>query len=280
MPALFGIIGYPVHHSLSPIMHNAAFRAARLDSYYLAFEVEPRRLADAMRALLALGIRGVNVTIPYKERIRRYLDACTTEADWIGAVNTVAARNGRLIGHNTDGAGFLQAYRKTIGLPLRGQRVLLIGAGGAARAVAMTLVREGIGELQIANRTPARTHTIVRRLRRAGGGTVVEALGLSALRTLPAPDLLINATPLGMKGHGALPVPRTLLAHTPIVCDLVYTPPITPLLRAARETGAKTMGGLNLLLHQGALSFEYWTGRPAPLKIMWAALSHACRQEA
>jgi shikimate dehydrogenase len=268
-PALVGIFGYPVTHSRSPAMHNAAFRALKLNYYYLPFAVTPAGLADAVRAIRALGLAGVNLTIPHKERVLPYLDELSAEARRIGAVNTVVNHRGRLIGHNTDGRGFLLALQAVWKMSLRGRGVCLLGAGGAARAVAMALVDAGVERLFIANRHLNRAQRLARAIR--GRGTRVRAIPLSddALQRAAADcDCLVNATAVGLRPGDPRLASRTVVKRFSSVCDLIYQPSVTPLLRDARAAGCRTMNGLSMLVYQGALSFELWTGRKAPIDVM------------
>jgi len=269
---LVGIFGDPVAHSRSPAMHNAAFRALGLPYVYLPFAVTPAGLAGAVAAIRALGMAGVNLTIPHKERVLPHLDGVSGEARRIGAVNTVVNQNGRLIGHNTDGRGFLLAVRSAWGLSMRGRVVCLLGAGGAARAVAVALVGAGAGRVIIANRDVSRA----RRLARSMGGrrSSVRVIPLSddALKEVASEcDCLVNATAVGLRRGDPRLVGPSTVGRFPSVCDLIYQPAVTPLLRDARAAGCRTMNGLGMLVHQGALAFELWTGRKAPIAVMMRA---------
>jgi len=268
-PSLVGIFGYPVAHSRSPAMHNAAFRALKLDYQYLPFAIKPAGLAAAVQAIRALGMAGVNLTIPHKERVLPYLDELSAEARRIGAVNTVVNHRGRLIGHNTDGRGFLLALRAAWNMSMRGRDVCLLGAGGAARAVALALVDAGVEQLFIANRHLKRAEQLARAIR--GRGTRVHVIPLSdrALQRAAADcDCLVNATSVGLRPGDPRLVSPAVVRCFPSVCDLIYQPVVTPLLRDAKAAGCRTMNGLGMLVHQGALSFELWTGRKAPIAVM------------
>ncbi|GBC92075.1 Shikimate dehydrogenase (NADP(+)) [bacterium HR15] len=265
---LVGVLGYPVRHSLSPLMHNAAFRHLGLNWVYLAFEVPPESLADAVRGMRALGIRGLNLTIPHKEASLALVDALTPAAQAIGAVNTLFWDEGRLIGDNTDAEGFLRAVRSA-GCALGGM-ALVLGAGGAARAVVYALKSIGC-PVVLANRTPERG----RALGHALGVEQVLPLTQEALRPLmPQVQLVVNCTPVGMEPDiDTMPdVPLDALPSGAWVCDLVYRPVQTRLLRTAQQRGCLTIDGLGMLVYQGALAFERWTGIPAPLEIMREAL--------
>ncbi len=267
-----GVLGYPVRHSLSPAMHNAAFRHLHLNWVYLAFEVPPALLADALRGMRALGIRGLNLTIPHKESAVALVDALTPAADAIGAVNTLYWEEGRLIGHNTDAEGFLRALRAE-GCEPSGGFALVLGAGGSARAVVYALKSVGC-RVALANRTLQRAQALAE----VFGVEQVFPLQRDALSSLmPAVQLVVNCTPLGMEPNAdTMPdVPLEALPDSAWVCDLVYRPLRTRLLKRAEQLGLRTIDGLGTLVHQGALAFEHWTGIPAPVPVMREALKVA-----
>lgn len=266
---LAAVIGSPVRHSLSPAMHNAAFTELGLDWVYLAFEVAPGGVPAAFAGVRALGIGGLSVTIPHKAAALDAVDEATAAAQAVGAVNTVVARGGgRLLGDNTDGAGFLASLSDE-GFDPAGKVCLVVGAGGAARAAVHALAQAGAAEVMVANRTPDRGEAAA-----ALAGNVGRA---ASADEADRADLVVNATPLGLRGSAGdqLPVNPALLGPGQLVLDLVPNPAITPLMRAAREAGCQTTGGLGMLVHQGALAFEQWTGRPAPLGAMRAAAVRA-----
>jgi len=272
---LFGVLGDPVDHSLSPAMHNAAFAAAGLPHVYLRYRVPAALLPAAVREAKALRMGGLNLTVPLKEAVLPLLDAVTREAERIGAVNTVLfTPGGGTVGDNTDGRGFLAALRGRV--RLRGARALIIGAGGSARAVGAALCQGGTARITIANRTPARGERLAERLGRLGAGATA-AVPLAALergKGLEDATLVVNATPLGLGGSG----PRLRYAAAPRGClfvDLVYAAHPTPFLAGAARAGRPTLGGAPMLLHQGALAFEAWTGRRAPRAVMARALRAA-----
>jgi shikimate dehydrogenase len=259
-----------VRHSLSPALHNAAFRALDLDWVYLAFPVPPGRVAEALGGVLALGIDGLNVTMPHKEAVARALGRLSPAAAALQAVNTVVRRGGELWGENTDGAGFIDALRVDEGIDPAGRRCLVVGAGGAARAVVVALAEAGAGEIVVVNRTPARAEAAA-----ALGG---ERARVGAAEEASDADLVVNATPLGMDvvteldaARGALPVDAARLGPGQLVVDLVYHPPVTPLVAAARGRGAVAVNGVGMLVHQAAHAFRLWTGEDAPLEAMSAA---------
>ncbi len=260
---VYCVLGNPVGHSLSPLMHNRALAAVALPGVYVGFEVADA--AAAVNAIRALGIRGASVTIPHKVAVMAHLDRIDETARAIGAVNTVDNRDGELVGYNTDGQGALDALLTVT--EVAGRRVALIGAGGAARAVAWTVSRAG-GEVMIYNRTPQRAADLARDL----------GLAYRPLAYLGADrfEILINTTPVGMTPHpDAVPVDPAILRPHTVVMDIVYNPVETGLLAAARRSGCLTVDGAAMLMAQGARQFELWTGIPAPAAVMRQALVEA-----
>ena len=266
---LAAVIGSPVRHSLSPAMHNAAFGELALDWVYLAFEVAPAAVTAAFDGVRALGLAGLSVTIPHKAAALAQVDEASGAARAVGAVNTVVVRDdGKLLGDNTDGAGFLASLSDE-GFDPAGRVCMVVGAGGAARAVVHALAGAGAAEVMVANRTAERGEATAA----LAGGTGRVASTDEVVRA----ELVVNATPLGLAGSapGDLPVNPALLGPGQLVVDLVPNPAVTPLMRAARHAGCMTAGGLGMLVHQGALAFERWTGRAAPLGVMRAAAVRA-----
>jgi shikimate dehydrogenase len=269
-----GVIGYPLAHSISPQFQQPAFDALGLPVSYRAYEVPPERLRAFLDAVRGPNWLGCNVTIPHKQAVFELVDGVSKEASLIGAVNTVVNRDGRLLGHNTDEAGFLRALVEDAGYQVAGQRAVLLGARGAARAVAVALLRAGLAHLTIANRTVAQAELLADAMGAAFGADRVAAMPLAA-EALRAPlaeaTLLVNSTSVGM-AHGPAPdvspVDGALLGPHLLVYDLVYNPARTALLAAAQAAGARTQEGLPMLIYQGAASFELWTGRPAPIQLM------------
>src|SRR5581483_4283509 len=262
-----GVIGDPVSHSLSPALHNSAFEALRLDWVYVAFPVPRGRGADAVAAIPALGLVGFNVTMPHKEDVAAACDELTPDAAALRSVNTVVARpGGRTLGDSTDGPGFLDALADE-DVAVAGQPVLVLGAGGAARAVVLALGRAGA------------TVTVAARRPEAAESAAALAPGARATPLVAADpsgfSVVVNATPLGMAGGDALPLDPEALHPGQAVVDLVYHPADTPLLTSARRQGAVAVNGLGMLLHQAARSFTLWTGRPAPVDAMRAAVTTA-----
>jgi shikimate dehydrogenase len=260
--ALYAVIGDPVRHSLSPVLHNAAFAALGVDAVYVALPVPSGSGAAAVRAMPTLGIRGLNVTMPHKADAAAACDELTDDAARLGAANTVTLReDGTLLGDSTDGEGFVRSLLDE-GLDPAGRRVAVIGAGGAARSVVLALGRRGAA-VTVRGRRPE-----------AAAATVALAPGAVVGPPPADADLVVNATPLGMDGR-SLPWPVADLPATAVVVDLVYHPAETPWLAAARAAGRRTVNGLGMLLHQAALADERWTGRPAPIGAMRAAVEHA-----
>ena len=276
-PELYGIFGYPIGHSLSPLMQNTAFAYHGIDAVYLPFAVHPEHLETAVKALRALAIRGVNVTIPHKQTVMPWLDELAPEARLIGAVNTIHFKEGRLIGYNTDGIGFVRSLEEG-GAQVTGQRVLLLGAGGAARAIAVQLCLSGVQQLYVANRTRARAEELATSLKQSIRHTHIRVIAMeehALTACLPELDIVVNATSVGMRPHDPELLPATCLLPRHLVCDIVYHAQETPLLRAAKQQGARAVDGLGMLIHQGAEAFEIWTGRSFPISLIRAKLLEA-----
>ncbi|MEW5898961.1 MAG: shikimate dehydrogenase [Bacillota bacterium] len=277
-----GLFGDPVEHSFSPAMHNAAFSSLGLDYVYVPFLVAPADLGQALAAVRALNLAGVNVTVPHKEKVLPFLDELAPEAEIAGAVNTIVRQEGRLIGHNTDGAGFLRALAIETGFAPEGKNVLVLGAGGAARAVSAALARAGAREIRIAGRTAQKAAELAREIneRVRGRAQAIRWGEEDLLESLPEVQLVIQATPVGM--HPRLedcpPFPFQGLRSGHLVCDLIYHPPLTKFLARAKAAGARILNGLGMLLYQGVLAFELWTGVSAPVEVMRRALVEELRR--
>jgi len=259
-----GLIGHPLGHTLSPGMHNAAFKELGMPGIYLPFDVpKDSMVGEFMRGAGKLGVRGFNITIPYKETAFAAVDQLDDEARRAKAVNTVLVQNdGSLKGFNTDIFGFSEALR-TADYDPRNKRALIIGAGGASRAAVIALWKMG-AKIEISNRSPERAEELVRSMR-----VFLKTLPLEALDNEKPYSLIVNATPVGMRGFESSPiVPERLIAGADAVMDMVYNPIETPLLSAAKPHGVKTIHGLDMLLHQGAKAFEIWTGAKAPVEVM------------
>jgi shikimate dehydrogenase len=262
---LAGVIGWPVSGSLSPVIHNAAFAALGLDWAYVPLPVPPGRVAEAIAGLRALGFAGANVTMPYKTEAAQAVERLSEDAALLEAVNTVVVGGDEIEGANTDAPGFDRVLRSDAGFDPSGRRALVFGAGGAARACVLALGRAGLAELVVAIREPERSTSLARLARELPVELRVISLADAARESV---DLVVNATPLGRTGE-TLPHPE--LHDGVLVVDLLYRPAVTPLLQAARDAGAAAYGGLGLLLHQAALSFELWTGLEPPMPVMSAA---------
>ena len=272
MTRLFGVIGHPVSHSLSPAMHTAALRALRLDALYAPFDLPPRYVRPMLEALVLSGVEGLNVTVPHKEAVLPLMDRLDASAKAVGAVNTIVIRNRRLTGYNTDGTGFRQALEE-LGWTPTPQLAIVLGAGGAARAVAWELARVPGLRLVIANRTPARAARLARWIASKRRGVRVASAPLSRL-PLEAADLVVNATTVGMQARQAPLVDARRLPRRAVVYDLVYHRP-TALVAAARRRGCVASGGLSMLLYQGAEAFRLWLHRAPPVPVMRVALTRA-----
>ncbi len=277
MTRLFGVIGSPIGHSLSPVMHTAALRAMRLDALYAPFEVPPRFLEPILRGLILAGVEGLNVTVPLKEAVLPLMDRVDPTARSVGAVNTIVIRKRRTIGYNTDGVGFRRALQE-LGWRARAVNAVILGSGGAARAVAWELTRWAGSCLTIANRHAARARRLERWLVQRHPHTCVHAVSLKAL-ALDEADLLVNATTVGMRATDGLLIDPTMLHRRLLVYDLVYHRD-TALVSAARRRGCIAANGLSMLLYQGAESLRLWLGRTPPIEVMREALLTAVNSAA
>lgn len=264
---MYGVFGDPIRHSRSPVMLNRAFREKGINAAYAAFHVKPQELGAAVAGLRALGFRGANITIPHKVEVMQYLDAIDEGARVAGAVNTIVNDDGKLTGYNTDGIGYVRSLKEETGIALSGAKVLMIGAGGAARGVAYALAQEGAQRIYIANRTVERAVELASTI-----GAFTEAAGL---KTEDAGDvmsevaLVVNTTSVGMSPKvEETPLPAELLHEGLLVSDLIYNPRVTRLMQDAEQAGARTHGGMGMFIHQGACAFELWTGQPAPVEAM------------
>lgn len=260
MGKLFGLLGHPVGHSMSPLMHNDAFVALGIDNYYQAFDVASERLEKAVVGMKALGISGFNVTIPHKVAIMEFLDEIDGEAKTIGAVNTVVNENGRFVGYNTDGQGYLDALLEDISEEtLHQANVLIIGAGGAARAIVTVLSSFGTKRLVICNRTVEKAEVLAKECsQKTEISTMTIADAEAALEQF---DVIVNTTSVGMSPNiDAKPISLEKLKEDALVSDLIYNPLETALLKEAKQRGGKTQNGVGMFVGQGALAFKKWTG--------------------
>ena len=268
---LCGIIGNPVRHTISPAMHNAAISYLRLNYAYLAFDISNANLASALDGIRALDIAGVNVTIPHKVTVLPLLDELDPLAQSVGAVNTIVNQSGKLKGYNTDVAGFIEALR-AIGFEAKGRPVILLGTGGAARAMGFALAQQG-ARISIFSRSTSskQAQLLAQNLNRIALYPIktYELNGINLKKAAARAKLLVNATSVGMTPNDSeTPLPEEILSSNMVVFDVVYTPLETRLLREARQKGCTTVSGLDMLVHQGALAFKMWTEQEAPLDIM------------
>jgi shikimate dehydrogenase len=269
-----GILGWPLGHSLSPIMQNAAFEALQLDYIYVPLPVHPDDLAQAVAGLKALNFAGANVTIPHKVAIMPYLDEIDSSAQLIGAVNTIVIKEGKSIGYNTDAQGFIQSLTAK-NVNIAGKSVVILGAGGAARAIICGLIQHGIDQITIGARNRAKAEDFIKSF---PNPTNMQACGWNESpfnNRLRDCNILVNCTPVGMDADKKeeLPIIWNNVNTKAVVCDLIYNPPITEFLVSAQDRGHMIINGSGMLVEQGALAFELWTGKPAPRKIMFEMLS-------
>jgi shikimate dehydrogenase len=264
---LAAVIGDPVRHSLSPALHNAGFAELGLDWVFVALPVAEGDAPAAIDGVRALGIRGLSVTMPHKEAILPALDDLSETAAALRAVNCIVADGRRLVGHNTDGTGFVRGLRADLGVDPAGRRCVVVGTGGAARAVTQALAAAGAGSVVVAGRDAGRTAAAA-----AVAGDVGATVSLDeVVSELGGAELVVNATPIGMQASPGVPFPVEALTRSTPVVDLVYHPIETDLVRACRGAGVPVANGLAMLVHQAAAAFELWTGEPAPVDVMTAA---------
>jgi len=266
---IVGLFGYPVTHSLSPAMHNAAFEHLAIDYCYVTFSVPPDLLSDAVSGIRALSLGGVNVTVPHKERVVAFLDEINEEASFIGAVNTIKNDAGKLTGFNTDGRGFMRSISEA-GITAKDKKVLIVGTGGAARAIGYYLCQEAM-KVFLYDVDTTKAETLMQHLNIIRqNAEQVDSAAMKSKDFLQAADIIINATPLGLKSTDPMPIDVSMLKKGHAVCDLIYRD--TPFLRTALAAGCITLNGLGMLLWQGVLAFEIWTGIRPPVKVMKEAL--------
>jgi len=263
------VIGYPIEHSMSPIMHNAALQDLELDYAYLAFDVPPNRLKEAVKGFKALNVKGISVTIPYKEIIIKFIDEIDSTAQKIGAINTIKNEDGVLIGKNTDAEGGRKAILDA-GCEITGKNILILGAGGVAKAICYTLAKDA-NKMVITNRTESRAKKLAKELKKK---IKVNAEGTNNSETtlkreIKTTDILINATSVGMYPQiNKLPIKMEILHKHLFVVDLIYNPLETQLIKDAKVIGCRTLGGLDMLVNQGALAFEWWTNKKPNINLM------------
>ncbi len=273
---LTGLIGSPITQSISPSMHNLAFSYLGLNYVYLAFDIDCLNLENAIKGLKTLNVKGFNVTMPNKKNVMQYLDEITSEAKLIGSVNTVLNDNGKLIGYNTDGKGYVKALKES-GIQLRGSKVVIVGAGGATSSVAIELALEGADEIFIMNRTLSSAQEITNKINENIPNCKSVPLELNEEKLhqlLKHKDILINCTSLGMSPNeeGCIISNPDILCSNLVVSDLIYKPRKTKLLKYAESKGCKIINGIGMVLWQGAEAFKIWTGRDMPVDYVYKKL--------
>jgi len=268
---LFGVIGDPVRHSKSPVMLNRAFREAGVNGAYAAFHVLPEKLGDAIAGVRGLGFRGLNVTIPHKIEVMKHLDEISEGARAIGAVNTIVNDGGRLVGYNTDGIGYVRSLKEEAEPELAGKKIVVLGAGGAARGILWALAQEKPAAIVVANRTEAKAEELAASFDPALRIATVPWAGLR--EAVADADVVINTTSVGMSPNvGETLIDPAWLRPGAVASDLIYNPLKTAFLEKAEERGCRAHGGLGMFVYQGAYAFEYWTDKPAPVAAMREAV--------
>lgn len=283
MTQIVGLLGYPITHSISPVFQQAAFDHCSINVSYRKWPTAEEHLKASIERLRGDDYLGANVTIPYKEMIAELVDEVDEVANRLGAVNTIIKEGSRLVGRNTDEYGFMRSLRDKAMFDPKDKTIVLLGAGGAARAAAFGLIQAGVGSLTIANRSQERLERLVNELRHSN--QFIQAISIESdevKKVCESADLIVNATSIGMR-HGSdedrSPIMASAIASHTLVYDMVYTPSHTPLLSHALQAGAKTLGGLAMLVFQGAASFEMWTGKTAPVDVMLRAADEAMAAE-
>ncbi|AWB45464.1 shikimate dehydrogenase [Paenibacillus sp. CAA11] len=264
---LLGVMGDPIAHSKSPVMHQAALRQTGIPGDYVRLHITADQLGEAILSIRTLGFRGVNVTVPHKVKVMAFLDEIDPAAAAVGAVNTIVNNNGRLTGYNTDGIGYIRSLKEEAVPELSGKTVVVLGAGGAARGVIHALLTEGPRTVIVANRTKETASKLCEEWQKLGS---LEACSLEELSEwVPQADVVINTTSVGMSPRiEESPLDTSLLPGGTVVSDLIYNPLKTRLLREAELRGCRIHSGLGMFVYQGAYAFEYWTGQPAPIPAM------------
>jgi shikimate dehydrogenase len=258
---IVGIFGDPIEHTLSPLIHNTAFQELGLDYCYVPFHVKKEKLKEAVSAIRALNIKGVNITVPHKESVMQYLDEISEEAKYIGAVNTVLNDEGILKGFNTDAKGFIMSLKEQK-VPVKDKNILVLGAGGAAKAVIYGILKEK-GRIYIFNRTVSKAYKIKDSFSNIGQIEIVEKIDSSLMHKI---NIIVNATSLGLKKNDPMPMNPNLLKNKHIYYDVIY--PKTPLMEEAEKIGCKVIGGIEMLLYQAFLAFEIWTNKKLSEKFL------------
>lgn len=267
---MYGVFGDPVSHSRSPLMLNRAFAASGIDAAYAAFHVKPEQLEQAVQGIRALQFGGVNITIPHKVEVMKYLDEIDEGARIIGAVNTLVNDDGKWIGYNTDGIGYVRSLKEETGFSIQGKNLLVLGAGGAARGIVYALSQEQPARIWIANRSVDKAVKLAADMSKFAE---TEGISLDRVHALPAVDFIVNTTNVGMHPYtDESPLDASVFHEEMVVSDIVYTPRKTKFLAEAEARGCQIHEGLGMFVYQGAYAFEYWTGRPAPIEEMRAAV--------
>lgn len=268
--SVFGLIGDPIQHSLSPEMHNAAYRELKLNCTYVPFRVKKDDLPEAIKGIRSLNIKGVNVTTPHKEAVLAHLDEISEESSIIGAVNTIVNDQGKLRGHNTDGSGFVKYLKEEIDIDLKGKKILIVGLGGAAKSIALYLCKEDIQRMIIANRTPEKAEQYAKKLQKSTNkpvaGIPLDKNILDAF--ISKTDFFIYTLPTDLITGGEWPFTYNVFPSEAVLFDLRYYPKETTLMKIAREMGLSSHNGLGMLLYQGLLAFQIFTGSEPPLEVM------------
>lgn len=277
-PTPLGVFGYPAGHILSPVLHNAAAEALGVDYHYLAYEVRPELIGEAVRGAQSMGFRGLTITIPHKVAVTKLVDEMSEDARLMGAVNTlVFEEDGRIVGHNTDGIGWLRFVEETTGDHLKGKRCLVLGSGGAARAIAVKIAQCGAEHLEIRNRTAGKAVELARFVEENIPGAKASGGGLENLHeAADGCGLIVNTTSQGMWGEAervaATPIPEDAIPEGVICSDAVYIPPDTAFLKAAQRRGAKIVRGTGWLVYQGAAAWKMWTSTDMPTDLVMQKL--------
>lgn len=274
---IYGLIGYPIAKSLSPEMHNAAFKRLGLNAVYVLFETQINYFPKALEKMRLMRVNGFNVTVPYKEEVMPYLDKLDAQAKAIGAVNTVVNKGGALIGYNTDAPGFIASLKNDLGIRPKNKDIFILGAGGAARAIGFALAKEKASSITFYDTVSSRAEKLANDIGKIFKACRVKAIpaAKSASEMLKASSLLVNASSCGMKKGDPMPVDIKLLPKGIAVYDIIYNPTPTKLVKAAKAKGLRAVNGLGMLLYQGALAFKIWTGRSAPIEVMRGAINQA-----
>lgn len=275
---IYGVLGYPAQHSLSPLMHNAAFSALKINAQYKIFEIEPQDLEGFIHSLSKESIYGLNITIPYKEKIIPFLDKVSPETKLIGAINTIKVCQDKLEGFNTDGEGFFRHLKQDLSFNPKDKIISIIGAGGASRAVSVYLAKAKPKAIAIYDIDKARAQSLISHIKRNFDNIGLKLANSIEELNIGNSDLLINATPIGMKESDPLIADEKFLHKNLLVYDLIYNPEETKLLKLGLQKGARVSNGLGMLLYQGAASFELWTDRLAPIEIMREALNKGVKK--